>query len=134
VRLDTELTQQQLLRNLILIGNPRVNTVTMMMNEWLPITYELTGQDLMMSTLTSNSYAANEGAIQLIPNPMAQTSQILVIAGNNELGTRAAILAFVQHTEEVAKGNSANIETIARVVNGLDSDNDGILDAVEFLE
>jgi DNA-binding MarR family transcriptional regulator len=134
VRLDTELSQQQLLRNLILVGSPRVNTVTMMMNEWLPITYELPGQDLMMSRLTNNSYAANEGAIQLIPNPMEQNSHILVVAGNNELGTRAAILAFIQHTEEIAKGNSANSETIARVVNGLDSDNDGILDDVEFLE
>jgi DNA-binding transcriptional ArsR family regulator len=134
VRLDTEMSEQELLRNLILIGSPRVNSVAMMVNEWLPITYELTGQDMMISRITSNSYAAGEGAIQLVANPMNRDSHVLVIAGNNDLGTRAAILAFIRYTEEVAKGNSTNSDVIARVVNGLDMDDDGFLDEVEFLE
>lgn len=75
-----------------------------------------------------------EGAIQLIGNPMNRDSHVLVIAGNNDLGTRAAILAFIRYTEEVAKGNAADRNIIARVVNGLDADNDGLLDEVEFLE
>ena len=134
VRLDTELSQQELLRNLILVGSPRINTVTMMVNEWLHITYELTGEDMMLSRITSNSYAAGEGAIQLIPNPMNRDSHVLVIAGANDQGTRAAILAFIRYTDEVAKGNSANRELIARVVNGQDLDDDGVLDEVQFLE
>jgi len=134
VRLDTEMSQQELQRNLILVGNPRVNTVTMMVNEWLPITYELTGQDTMLSKITNNSYAAGEGAIQLISNPMNSNSHVLVIAGNNDLGTRAAILALIRYTEEVAKGNAIDRDIIARVVNGLDVDDDGFLDEVEFLE
>ena len=134
VRLDTEITQQELLRNLILIGSPRVNTVTMTVNEWLPITYEQTGEDLMLSTITNNSYSGDEGAIQLIPNPLERNSHVLVIAGNNELGTRTAVLAIIKYAEEVAKGNSANKDAIARVVNGLDMDNDGVVDDVEFLE
>lgn len=134
VRLDTEISRQELLGNLILIGSPRENTVTMAINEWLPITYELTGRDLMLSTLTGNSYVGNEGSIQVIPNPMNQESQVIVIAGNNYTGTRAAILAFIKHTDEIAKGNSTNRSTVARVVSGLDMNNDGILDDVEFLE
>lgn len=133
-RLDTEMSQPELQRNLILVGNPRVNTITMMVNEWLPITYELTGQDMMLSKITSNSYAASEGAIQLVSNPMNSESHVLVIAGNNDLGTRAAILALVMYAEEVAKGNAKNRDVIARVVNGLDVDDDGFLDEVEFLE
>jgi DNA-binding transcriptional ArsR family regulator len=134
VRLDTEISQQDLLRNLILIGSPRVNTVTMMVNEWLSITYELTGRDLMLSSLTGNSYAGNEGSIQVIPNPMNQESRVIVIAGNNYSGTRAAILAFIRYTDEIAKGNSTNPSIVARVVSGLDMDNDGLFDDVEFLE
>jgi len=134
VRLDTEMSQEELQRNLIVVGSPRVNTVTVMVNEWLPITYELTGQDMMLSKLTNNSYAASEGAVQLIPNPMNSQSHVLVIAGNNDLGTRAAILALIRYTEEVSKGNATNRDVIARVVNGLDVDDDGHLDEVEFLE
>jgi len=133
-RLDTDMSQQELLRNLIVIGSPRVNTVAMMVNEWLPITYELTGQDLMLSRITNNSYTAGEGAIQLIPNPMNHDSNVLVIAGNSDSGTRAAMIAFIKYTEEVAKGNSTNRDIIARVVNGLDLDNDSVPDEVEFLE
>jgi hypothetical protein len=128
------MSQQELLRNLIVIGSPRVNTVAMMVNEWLPITYELTGQDLMLSRITNNSYTAGEGAIQLIPNPMNHDSNVLVIAGNSDSGTRAAMIAFIKYTEEVAKGNSTNRDIIARVVNGLDLDNDSVPDEVEFLE
>ena len=135
VRLDTEISQQELLANLILVGGPRVNTVTMMVNEWLPITYELTGHNMMMSRISGKSYSGeDEGAIQIIPNPMNQESRVIVIAGNSYLGTRAAVLAFIKYTDEVAKGNSQNKNTLARVVAGLDVNSDGLVDDVEFLE
>ena len=135
VRLDTEISQQELLRNLILVGGPRVNTVTMMVNEWLPITYELTGQNVMMSRISGKTYAGeDEGAIQLIANPMNQESRVIVIAGNSYLGTRTAVLAFIKYTDEIAKGNSMNRNHIARVVTGLDVNSDGLVDDVEFLE
>lgn len=135
VRLDTEISQQELLRNLILVGGPRVNTVTMMVNEWLTITYELTGHNMMISRISGKSYSGeDEGAIQLIVNPMNQESRVLVIAGNSYLGTRASVLAFVKYTDEIAKGNSMNRNVVARVVSGLDVNSDGLVDDVEFLE
>lgn len=135
VRLDTEISQQELLANLILVGGPRVNTVTMMVNEWLPITYELTGHNMMMSRTSGKSYSGeDEGAVQIIPNPMNQESRVIVIAGNSYLGTRAAVLAFIKYTDEVAKGNSQNKNVLARVVAGLDVNSDGLVDDVEFLE
>ena len=135
VRLDTEISQHELSGNLITVGGPKVNTLTLSVNESLSITYELTGQSLMISRISGKSYAGeDEGAIQMIVNPNDQNSRVLVIAGNTYLGTRAAVLAFVKYTDEVAKGNPLNNNVIARVVRGHDVNSDGLVDDVEFLE
>jgi len=135
LKLDTELTQQQILQNLILVGNPRVNTIAMMMNEFLPITYELAGPDVIMSTISERTYAEpQDGAVQMIRNPMNPESKVIVLAGNETIGTQAAIMAFVKYTEDVAAGNVFNREIVARVVSGVDANQDGTIDDVEFLE
>jgi DNA-binding transcriptional ArsR family regulator len=135
IKLDTELTQQQILNNLILVGNPRVNTIAMMMNEFLPITYELTGPDVIMSTISERAYAEpQDGAVQMIRNPMNPDSKVIVLAGNEAAGTQAAIMAFVRYTEDIASGNVFNREVVARVVSGVDANQDGVIDDVEFLE
>lgn len=135
VRLDTEISQRELSSNLITIGGPKVNTLTMSVNETLPITYELSGQSMMISRISGKTYAEeDEGAIQMVVNPNDQNSRVLVIAGNTYLGTRAAVLAFVKYTEDIAKGNSLNNNVIARVVGGHDVNSDGLVDDVEFLE
>jgi hypothetical protein len=105
------------------------------MNESLPITYDLTSHSMMISKISGKSYSGeDEGAIQLVVNPTNADSRVLVIAGNTYLGTRAAVLAFVKYTSEIAKGNSLNNNILARVVSGLDVDSDGLVDDVEFLE
>jgi DNA-binding transcriptional ArsR family regulator len=135
VRLDTELSQKEAERNLIIVGGPRVNTVTMTVNQWLPITYELTGHNMMISRLSGRSYAGEEeGAVQLIANPNNPDSKVIVIAGNTYLGTRTAVLAFIKYTDQIAGGNTINKSTIARVVTGLDVDSDGLVDDVQFIE
>jgi len=135
IRLDTELTQQQILGNLILVGSPRVNTIAMMMNEFLPITYELTGTDVLMSTISERTYAEpQDAAVQMIRNPMNPDSRVIVLAGNETAGTQAAIMAFVKYTEDIASGNVFNREVVARVVSGVDANQDGVIDDVEFLE
>jgi DNA-binding transcriptional ArsR family regulator len=134
-KLDTELTQQQVLGNLILLGNPRVNTISMMMNEFLPITYELTGPDVMMSTISERTYGEpQDGAVQMIRNPMNPDSRVIVLAGNESAGTQAAVMAFVKYTEDIASGTVFNREVVARVVSGVDANQDGVVDDVEFLE
>jgi len=135
VKLDTELTHQQILGNLILVGNPRVNTITMMMNEYLPLTYELAGPDVIMSTISERTYAEpHDGAIQMIRNPTNPESRVIILAGNETIGTQASIMAFVKYTEDIASGNVFNREIVARVVSGVDANQDGIIDDVEFLE
>ena len=135
VRLDTEISQEELTRNLILVGGPRVNTATMTVNDGLPIKYEVTGHNMMISRITGKSYPGeDEGAIQMIVNPMNQESRVLVVAGNTYLGTRAAVLAFIKYTDQIAGGNSMNRNIVASVVSGLDVNSDGLVDDVEFLE
>ncbi len=135
VRLDTEISQQELLRNLILVGGPRVNTVTMNVNESLPIAYDVVGHSIMISRISGRSYAGEEeGAVQMVVNPMNQESRVIVIAGNTYQGTRAAVLAFIKYTDDIAKGNSMNQNVVARVVSGLDVNSDGLVDDVQFLE
>jgi hypothetical protein len=135
VRLDTEISEQELTRNLIVVGGPRVNTVTMALNEFLPITYELTGRNMMISRLSGRSYAGeDEGAVQLTVNPNNQRAKVFVIAGNSYLGTRASVLAFIKYTDEIARGNTVNKDIVARVVAGVDVNSDGLVDDVQFLE
>ena len=135
VRLDTELSEQESTRNLIVVGGPRVNTVTMTLNEFLPITYELTGRNMMISRLSGRSYTGEEeGAIQLIENPNYKQNKAIVIAGNSYLGTRAAVLGFIKYTNEIARGNTSNRSVISRVVTGTDLNSDGLVDDVQFLE
>jgi DNA-binding transcriptional ArsR family regulator len=135
VRLDTELSEQESTRNLIVVGGPRVNTVTMTLNEFLPITYELTGRNMMISRLSGRSYSGEEeGAIQLIENPNNKQNKAIVIAGNSYLGTRAAVLGFIKYTDEIARGNTSNRDVISRVVTGIDLNSDGLVDDVQFLE
>jgi len=135
VRLDTEVSQPELMRNLILVGGPRVNTATLMVNDGLTIKHDLSGRNMMISRITGKTYSGeDEGAIQMIVNPMNQDSWALVIAGNSYLGTRAAVLGFIKYTDRVAAGNSMNKNVIASVVVGLDVNSDGLVDDVEFLE
>jgi DNA-binding transcriptional ArsR family regulator len=135
VKLDTELTQQQVLGNLILVGSPRINTISMMMNEFLPITYELAGPDVIMSTISERTYGEpQDGTVQMIRNPMNPDSKVIILAGNETAGTQSAIMALVKYTEDIAAGNVFNREIVARVVSGVDSNQDGIMDDVEFLE
>jgi hypothetical protein len=107
----------------------------MALNEFLPITYELTGRNMMISRLTGRSYAGEEeGAVQLIVNPNNPEAKAFVIAGNSYLGTRAAVLAFVKYTDEIARGNTTNRSVVSRVATGIDVNSDGLVDDVQFLE
>jgi hypothetical protein len=107
----------------------------MMMNEYLPMTYELAGPDVIMSTISERTYAEpQDGAVQMIQNPMNSNSRVIILAGNETVGTQAAIMAFVKYTEDIAAGNVFNHEVVARVVSGVDANQDGMIDDVEFLE
>jgi len=139
-KLDTEIKDEDLKSNLILIGGPGVNFITAKVNSKLPIRFEkIKDQENFYSGFHSNVsgknyYEEGYGIIVKAKNPFDKNKDILVIAGRRMAGTRAAILAFLQKFDEICKGNSYDSKVFARIVEGIDKDNDGVIDSVEFLE
>jgi len=139
-KLDTEVKDEDLKNNLILIGGPGVNFITAKINSKLAIKFErVKDQGNYYSGFHSNIsgknyYEEGYGIIVKAKNPFDKNKDVLVIAGRRIAGTRAAILAFLQKFDEICKGNSYDSKIFARIVEGIDKDNDGVIDSVEFLE
>ena len=135
VKLDTETHEADLRENLILLGGPITNKIVEQVNAHLPIYFDKNSGMNIRSTLTKEIYSSDEtGLIIKIKSPFAEGKFVLVIAGKRYTGTRAAITAFLQGFAEIAKGNLNNPKVLGKVVEGVDLDSDGIVDAVEFRE
>ena len=134
--LDTQLKTDDRKRNLVLAGGPKVNTLIAEINKSLPIRFEKDNFELF-STLSKKKYGENIGVVELIKNPFASgssSSSILVVAGLNQHGTRAAVIALVKKMKEIEQGNKFNKKIMAKVIEGFDEDGDGVVDAVEIRE
>ena len=59
---------------------------------------------------------------------------ILLVAGNRNAGTKAAITALAKHVHDILKPNLFNQSFQAKVVEGADLDGDGQIDDVEIKE
>ncbi|MFH0832931.1 MAG: S-layer protein [Candidatus Aenigmatarchaeota archaeon] len=130
---DTDMHEDDLKNNLILIGGPVTNKITRKINERLPVRFD--DKKNIISTLSKRKYITDEsGIIVKIKNPYDESKKILVIAGKRYSGTKAAILALLKNLDEIGKGNKHNKKIDAKVVEGLDSDYDGITDDVRILE
>jgi DNA-binding CsgD family transcriptional regulator len=135
VRLDTEVTEDDLRRNLILIGGPIVNTVTGRINEKLPVRFDPQKHWAVHSTLSGTHYHEDAaGVIVRAKNPFNPRAHVLLLAGKRSSGTRAVITAFLRHFAELAKGNRHKPDIFAKVVQGVDRDADGIIDDAQVLE
>ena len=135
VRLDTEVRQEELKNNLILLGGPVVNNITKKVNEKMPIFFDKNNHWAIKSNISKNVYPTDEtGLIASFKNPFNKEKSILLVAGKRYSGTRAAIIAFLKYFKEVSKGNIHNNKIKARVVEGVDLNSDGIIDDVEFRE
>ena len=137
-KLDTQVQNEDLKNNLIIVGGPKTNIIADKINKQLPIYFDYSEEFLewnIVSTLSKTVYReAQTGFIVRIPNPFADGKEILVFSGKGFKGTRAAVLAFIKHLKKIMKGNSVKPDTVAKVVQGIDVDSDGIIDEVEFLE
>jgi DNA-binding transcriptional ArsR family regulator len=133
VRLDTETKEDELKENLILIGGPVTNRVTERFNKHLPVNFAADRN--IYSKISKTTYSSDEtGLIVKIKNPFNPEKSVLVVAGKRFSGTRAAIMAFLKGFKQVYSGNRFRPTVIAKVVEGLDMDSDGVVDAVEFRE
>ncbi len=136
VKLDTDAREEDLRdNNLILIGGPVVNRITGLANPKLLVRFDEKQQWAIYSTVTGTSYPTDEsGIIVKAKSPFNPEKSILVVAGKRYFGTRAAIIAFLKHFDELAKGNVNDRSVKARIVEGIDLDSDGIIDEAEFRE
>lgn len=146
VKLDTEVREDDLKKNLILIGGPITNKIIERLNNKLPIKFhsevkniakeEYTTSEInIFSSLSKSTYNTDEtGIIVKMNNPFNSKNKVLIIAGKRFSGTRAAIIAFLQNFDEIVKGNIYNRKIMAKVVEGIDLNSDGIVDAIEFRE
>lgn len=137
-KLDTQVSQDDLKKNIILLGGPKANIITEKINKQLPIYFDYSEEFkdwVIVSTLTKNVYRDKFcGIIVRIKSPFVEGKEILLLSGKGFTGSTAAVLGISKHIKEVSKGNSVNNNLIARVVRGIDLDSDGIVDDVEFLE
>ncbi len=132
IKLDTETREDDLKNNLILIGGPIVNKITERFNDKLPIRFT---DNNITSSITNQTYTSDEtGLIVKRKNPFDSTKQILLVAGKRHSGTRATIIAFLKHFDEICQGNTKNPKILAKVVEGIDLDSDGVVDEVEIKE
>ena len=135
VKLDTEARTEDLKNNLILIGGPVVNKVTEKINDKLPIKFDRAKNWSVKSSLSNKSYFSDQtGIIVKIKNPFNPKKSILLISGKRHAGTRAVIITFIKYFKKIFEGNNYNKKIIAKVVEGIDSNSDGIIDDVIILE
>lgn len=133
VRLDTDVTSEELKENLILIGGPITNQIVAKVNEHLPVYFA--PDKTIFSKISKTAYSSDEtGVVVKIKNPFNPEKAVLVVAGKRFSGTRAAITAFLKGFREIYSGNRLKPGIVAKVVEGLDLDSDGVVDAVEFRE
>ena len=136
VKLDTDAREEDLKNNnLILIGGPVVNRVTWQVNPKLPVRFDKDQHWAIHSTISDNNYPTDEsGLIVKAKSPFNPDKSVLVVAGKRYFGTRAAIIAFLKHFDELSAGNVHDRSVKAKVVEGVDMDSDGLIDEAEFRE
>lgn len=133
-KLDTEVRENDLKNNLILVGGPKANILIDRINTKLPVYFDTKNEFNIVSSLTRSVYNEdNVGVIVKMKNPFERDKEILVLSGKRFKGTKAAILGLMKYLKKLEDGNKFD-EGIARVVHGIDRDADGIIDDVEFLE
>ena len=137
VFLDTQVQSLETLdENLVIIGGPITNKLCSELNEHLPIKFSPNGGHyLIKSELSKREYGEDAtGVIEKVKHPFFGNRMILLIAGNRNAGTKAAIVALIKNIEEIMKGNEFDEKKDAKVVEGLDLDGDGEIDNVEVKE
>ena len=131
---DTQVKKEDLNDNLILIGNPKFNTIVDRINSELPVYFDKEKEWSLVSKTTNKVYdQISVGVVIKCKNPFNKKKKILILAGKRTRGTKAAIIAFTQHTEKIMKNPTIEEDT-HRIILGLDKDNDYELDHVKFLE
>ncbi len=118
--------------NLIVISGMHVNMIQAELNKYLPIRFDKSGNKII-STISKEEYSEpNTGFICRIKNPFDKSKSVIVLAGLESSGTKAAVYAFKKYLLKISKGNMYDRNTMARVVYGVEKNRK--IERVEFLE
>ncbi|MCK5176645.1 MAG: ArsR family transcriptional regulator, partial [Candidatus Aenigmarchaeota archaeon] len=137
VKYDTQMTEDDLKKNLIIIGGPAINKIAALVNKNLAVRF-LKKDDFyycLHSKISGKEYAGeNYGFVENITNPFNKYSDILVVGGRRSVGTEAAVFFLINHFGLFEEGNKYNKNIYSKIIKGFDQDNDGIVDMVEEIE
>lgn len=130
--------------NLILIGGGDINEFTAQLqiiySDNIPIHFDNPqSATAIISRISQEVYVArgrgrNVGFIELLPNPFNPRKVVMILAGNFVEGTQACLLALMKYPAEIQKNNMYDGKIPAKIVEGKDTDKDGIIDDVIILE
>ena len=135
VKLDTDAKAEKMLagNNLISIGGPGTNIVTAEFNRYLPIKFDEKNFWSGLIDGKGKRYSLdNHGLIAKLKNPYDNNSSIVVVAGVRSAGTKSAVIALTNYSEEVLKKYGGE-EDWALVVQGFDMNSDGKIDHVDVV-
>jgi len=141
IKLDVDVkAEKEEKNNLILVGGPGTNLLTQELNDHLPIRFSMqsSAQGYLFGGLVSQKtgvvYTADvAGLVAKIPNPWDSSKQIIVLAGNKEVGTKACVLALTNFWRKTLQAYRNN-GVFAAVIQGYDLDGDGKVDSIEVSE
>ncbi|MEM4449145.1 MAG: ArsR family transcriptional regulator [Fervidicoccaceae archaeon] len=133
-KLDTQIRNEDLENNLILVGGPKANILVDKINYELPIFFDEKNDWQIVSKITNNVYKDEDvGVVIKMKSPFNPKNWILILSGKRFKGTRAATIAVIKYCKKLKKGNKFK-DGIARIVKGIDKNADGIIDDVLFIE
>jgi hypothetical protein len=136
VKLDADAKAEKVIEgnNLISIGGPGTNIITAEFNKFLPIKFnEKNFWSGLVAGSSSKPYNLdNQGLIAKIKNPYDHEKNIIVVAGVRSIGTKSAVIALTNYSEEILKSYQ-NDEDWALVVQGFDMNADGKIDHVDII-
>ena len=141
IKLDVDVkAEKEEKNNLVLVGGPGTNLLTQELNDYLPIKFNMRPSEQgflfggLVSQKTSQVYTADSiGLVAKIANPWDKNKQVIVLAGNKAVGTKACVLALTNFWEKTLK-NYKGEDTFATVIQGFDLDGDGKVDSIEVME
>ncbi len=129
-KLDTEVTDNDLKNNVILIGNPKTNTIVKKLVENIPINFNSAFDAIQVK---NNLYKDDRiGFISKFDSPFARNKKVLIIGGLRTRGIRAATIALTRYIDKF--NNVKSFDNLTLVAQGLDKDGDKIIDDIIFLE
>ena len=141
VKLDVDVkAEKEEKNNLILVGGPGTNLLTQEINDYLPIKFimQSSEQGFLLGGLSSKKTmqvhtSDVSGLIAKIINPYDKTKNIVILAGNKAVGTKACVIALTNFWKKTLQ-NYKGEDTFAVVIHGFDLDGDGKVDSIEVSE